>query len=305
MPNLIAIIGPTASGKTRLAATLAAARGSEILSADSRQVYRGMDLGTGKDLSDFVVNGRQVPFHLIDIVDPDQEFSVFEYQQHFYKSFAEIASAGGSPPFLVGGTGLYLESVLLGYRMTRVPADPEFGRKLAGLDQAKLTERLRKAKPSVHNVTDLCDRERLIRAIEIAEYSERREAGRVEVKPPVVDAFTIGIRVERALLRKQITLRLKRRLEAGMVEEVERLHASGITWERLDRFGLEYRFVSRYLRGEMRYEEMFHLLNTAIAQFAKRQETWFRRMERRGLAISWIDGPDAARAEDLLRGLSP
>ncbi|MDX9822416.1 MAG: tRNA (adenosine(37)-N6)-dimethylallyltransferase MiaA [Syntrophales bacterium] len=304
MPNLIAIIGPTASGKTRLAAILAAAGGSEILSADSRQVYRGMDLGTGKDLSDFVVNGRRVPFHLIDIVDPDQEFSVFEYQQHFYKSFAEIASAGGSPPFLVGGTGLYLESVLLGYRMTRVPADPEFGRKLAGLDQAKLAERLRKAKPSVHNVTDLCDRERLIRAIEIAEYSGRGEPARVE-EPPAIDAFTIGIRVERALLRKQITLRLKRRLEAGMVEEVERLHASGITWERLDRFGLEYRFVSRYLRGEMRYEEMFHLLNTAIAQFAKRQETWFRRMERRGLAISWIDGPDAARAEDLLRRLSP
>jgi tRNA dimethylallyltransferase len=169
------------------------------------------------------------------------------------------------------------------------------------LDQAELVERLRRAKPSVHNITDLCDRERLIRAIEIAEYPKRRETARVQDEPPAIDAFTIGIRVERALLRKQITLRLRRRLEAGMVEEVERLHASGITWERLDRFGLEYRFISRYLRGEVGYEEMFRLLNTAIAQFAKRQETWFRRMERRGLAISWIDGPDAGRAENLLR----
>ncbi len=305
MPNLIAIIGPTASGKTRLAAVLAAERGAEILSADSRQVYRRMDLGTGKDFADLFVKGRQVPCHLIDIVDPDQEFSVFEYQQHFYRTFARIASAGGNIPFLVGGTGLYLESVLLGYRMPHVPADPEFGRQLAALDEAELADRLRKANPRLHNTTDLGDRERLIRALEIIEYGRRKEAAAVQDGPPAIDAFTIGIRVERARLRKQITLRLKSRLEAGMIDEVARLHASGLTWERLDRFGLEYRFVSRYLQGEMGYEEMFRLLNTAIHQFAKRQETWFRRMERRGVAISWIDGPDADRAAELLREFCP
>ncbi|HOG15895.1 MAG TPA: tRNA (adenosine(37)-N6)-dimethylallyltransferase MiaA [Syntrophales bacterium] len=301
MPNLIAIIGPTASGKTRLAAGLAAAREAEVLSADSRQVYRRMDLGTGKDLSDFVVKGKQVPCHLIDLVDPEQEFSVFEYQRHFYEAFSRIVSAGGGTPFLAGGTGLYLESVLLGYRMPRVPEDPGFRKGLAACDQAELADRLRRMRPSLHNRTDLCGRERLIRALEIAVHADRGEGAPVQEERPAIDAFTIGIRVERTRLREQITRRLKRRLESGMVEEVEGLHASGVSWERLDRFGLEYRFISRYLRGELGYEDMFRLLNTAIHQFAKRQETWFRRMERRGVAISWIEGPDAGRAEELLR----
>jgi len=303
MANLIAILGPTASGKTRLAARLAANRKSEILSADSRQVYRRMDLGTGKDLSDFVVDGVLVPHHLIDLVDPDQEFSVFEYQRAFYETFSRLASHGVLP-FLVGGTGLYLESVLLGYRMPHVPADPELRRRLAEENPADLILRLKACKPFLHNQSDLTDRERLIRAIEIAEYS-RNHGSREVQKKPFVAPFTIGIRIERTLLRERITVRLRNRLEAGMVEEVSRLHASGISWERLDRFGLEYRFVSRFLRGVLGYDEMFRLLNTAIHQFAKRQETWFRRMERRGVAIHWIDGPDEVAAARLLREACP
>jgi len=296
--NLIVILGQTATGKTALAARLARELGSEILSADSRQVYRGMDLGTGKDLDDFVVDGAAVPYHLIDIVDPDHEFSVFEYQQRFYESFLEI-SRRGIVPIMVGGTGLYIESVIAGYRMRQVPENYELRKRLEKEDDETIGLRLQELNPKLHNTTDMLDRNRLIRALEIAEHREDHQFDDEEAGPEIIPLL-IGIRWERDILRLRIKERLQRRFALGMVEEVKSLHASGISWEKLDFFGLEYRYVSLYLRGAVGYDEMVEKLVTKIRQFAKRQGTWFRRMEKRGAVIHWIDGGDYSSLKDLV-----
>ena len=296
--NLIVILGPTASGKTRLAARLAAAIGAELISADSRQVYRGMDIGTGKDLAEYIVDGVPVSCHLIDVAEPGHLFSVFEFQQRFYECFREI-TARGRMPVVVGGTGLYIESILREYRMLPVPENKALREELGKLGMEELAAKLLHMNPALHNTTDLTGRERLIRAIEIAEHTSTH-GSREEIERPDIVPLVIGVRWERTVLRERITKRLKKRLGQGMIEEVQRLHDSGIPWERLDEMGLEYRYVSLYLRGDLAYEEMFRTLNIRIHQFAKRQDTWFRGMERRGITIHWIDGADENALRELV-----
>jgi len=300
--NLIVILGPTATGKTRLAARLAREIGSEVMSADSRQVYRGMDLGTGKDLDDFVVDGTEVTYHLIDIVDPDHEFNVFEYQKRFFECFEEL-SERGIVPIMVGGTGLYIEAVIKGYRMLEVPENKPLRRTLHDAETETLQERLRALNPAIHNTTDLLDRDRLIRAIEIAEYTKEHLSTR-EVIIPEIKPFIIGVRWSRDVLRQRITDRLNQRIDMGMIDEVKTLRESGTSWEKLSFFGLEYRCISLYLRGEMTFDTMVTTLNTKIYQFAKRQETWFRRMERRGTMIHWIDGDDYNALKGLVANIN-
>lgn len=282
-PNLLVILGPTASGKTRLGVLTARELGGEIISADSRQVYRGMDLGTGKDLAEY----GEIPYHLIDIIDPGYEFSVFEFQRRFFEAFADICKRGRLP-LLVGGTGLYLDAVLKGYRLVKVPDNPDLRRELAGLNQEVLAARLRRLRPDLHNTTDLTDRERLVRAIEIAEGEAAADA---DLPPlPAFRPLIFGIRWERETLRRRITARLKERLEQGLIEEVATLHGEGVPWSTLEFYGLEYRFVAQHLQGKLNRNDMFQKLNSAIHNFAKRQETWFRRMERQGTEIRWMDG---------------
>ncbi|KAF0221158.1 MAG: hypothetical protein FD174_656 [Geobacteraceae bacterium] len=279
--NLLVILGPTASGKTRLGVELARILDGEVISADSRQVYRGMDIGTGKDLAEY----GNVPYHLIDIVDPGHEFNVFEFQRRFLEAFADIQSRGRLP-VMVGGTGMYLEAVLKGYRLVEVPENHVLREKLAGLPLEELAERLKRFNPRLHNTTDLLERDRLVRAIEIAEFEKGDEP---EPFPEIAPAV-FGIRWERSALRRRITDRLKERLDQGLIQEVERLHRSGVPYETLEFYGLEYRFVAKFLKGELNRNDMFQKLNGSIHDFAKRQETWFRRMERHGTVIHWVDG---------------
>ena len=281
--DMLAILGPTASGKTRLAVALAEELGGEIISADSRQVFRGMDIGSGKDLHEY----GHVPYHLIDILDAGGEFSVFEFQRRFLHVFAEITDRGVCP-VLCGGSGMYLDAALRGYRMVEVPYNPSLRTELATKDESELVDELRRLKPDQHNSTDLLDRERTVRAIEIAR-GELAASSDGE-KRPDIQAVVIGIHWEREALRRRITDRLRERLDNGMIEEIQSLHAGGITWERLDYYGLEYRYVGAYLRGDMNRNDMFQRLNSAIHDFAKRQGNWFRRMERHGVVINWIDG---------------
>ncbi|NTV49318.1 MAG: tRNA (adenosine(37)-N6)-dimethylallyltransferase MiaA [Geobacteraceae bacterium] len=282
-PRLIAVLGPTASGKTRLAVALAMEFAGEIISADSRQVFRGMDIGSGKDLHEY----GQVPYHLIDILDAGSEFSVFDFQRRFLKARAEI-SERGAVPIICGGSGMYLDAALRGYRMVEVPYDEALRARLAMKTDSELVEELQRLKPDQHNSTDILDRERTVRAIEIA----RGEAeNRLACEPlPSLQSSVLGIHWEREALRERITVRLRDRLDNGMVEEVQRLYDSGIAWERLDYYGLEYRYVGAYLRGDMKKNDMFQRLNSAIHNFAKRQGNWFRRMERHGITINWIEG---------------
>lgn len=299
--NLLVVLGPTASGKTGLAVRLARRLGGEILSADSRQVYRGMDLGTGKDLSEYSREGEAVPVHLIDICDPGEEFSLFAFQEGFYRAFREI-SQRGKIPVMVGGTGLYLDSILRGYRMVAVPENSALREQLAGEGMESLQRRFRLLRPDAHNTTDLLDKNRIIRAIEIAEFV--RDHPDAVVAEIAVTPMVIGIRCSREALRGMITVRLKMRLEGGMIEEVQRLHERGIGWDRIEAFGLEYRYIALYLQRKITAEEMFQTLNTRIHQFAKRQETWFRRMEKNGVRILWIEGADEEAALGLIAGLS-
>ncbi|KQC09864.1 MAG: tRNA dimethylallyltransferase [Smithella sp. SDB] len=287
--NLIVILGPTASGKTHLAVKIAHDLRCEIISADSRQVYKKMDIGTGKDLNEYIINGRRIPYHLIDIIEPENEFNLFEFQNRFYEVFRNLTERD-IVPVLVGGTGLYLESVLTGYNMPHAPVDKKLREELNRKSKCELQEILQEMKPRLHNKTDFETSERLIRAIEIER--SRNSATHIHNKKPYIDAVVFGIRWERSILRERITARLKERLNKGMIEEVMRLHASGLTWTKLESFGLEYRFVSRYLQKLITYEEMEKKLNTAIHQYAKRQETWFRRMEKKGILINWISGND-------------
>lgn len=283
--DLITIIGPTASGKTPLAAALANKLDTEIISGDSRQVYRRMDLGTGKDLVDYTVNGHEVPYHLIDIVEPGYKYNVFEYQRDFLKAYEEI-TAKGKLPVLCGGTGMYVESVLKGYRLLPVPENPELRASLEGMSLEELTHILEGYK-KLHNSTDVDTAKRAIRAIEIEEYYKQQPPEYREF--PSLHSLIVGVNIDRELRREKITRRLKQRLEEGMVEEVRGLLAEGIHPDNLIYYGLEYKFLTQYVIGELTYEEMFLQLETAIHQFAKRQMTWFRGMERRGFTIHWLD----------------
>jgi tRNA dimethylallyltransferase len=283
---VITILGPTASGKTALAARLAYDLDGEVISADSRQVYRGMDIGTGKDWDDYIVKGKKIPFHLIDIKDPGYEYNVFEYQQDFIKVHREI-SERKKTPILCGGSGMYIEAVLKGYNLQRIESDNVLKETLGQKTNEELKDILRSLR-SPHNTTDLIDRTRIIKAIEIATVSEGIE--KPSTAPPDLKSFIIGIRFERELLRKRITERLNNRLQNGMIGEVESLLGKGLTASQLKFYGLEYRYITQYLQKELDYDDMFRLLNTAIHQFAKRQMTWFRRMERNGFDINWIDG---------------
>lgn len=285
--NLIAIVGPTATGKTSLAARLACDLDGEILSADSRQVYRHMDIGTGKDRHQYAFGAKTVSVHLIDIIDPEAEFTVYDFQKQFYTAYADVAKRG-KWPILVGGTGLYLESVLGGYILPEAPPDPALRKALESKSLGELQQMLLSMTNRLHNKTDLEDRERILRRIEIEQ--AKRKPSKIPVFPEI-RPLVFGIRLPRPVLREKIALRLAQRLNEGMIEEVARLHEKGLSWERLDGFGLEYRFISRFLKGEMTKRDMISKLEIAIGQFAKRQETWFRRMERKGQAIVWID-PD-------------
>ena len=303
MPNydLIAILGPTASGKTSFAATLAYELDTEIISADSRQIYREMDLGTGKDLADYTVNGKQIPYHLIDIAEPGYKYNVFEYQRDFLNAYQSIKQKGRLP-VLCGGTGLYLESVLKGYQLIPVPENPELRTRLAGKTLEELTDILSNYK-TLHNSTDVDTAKRAIRAIEIEEYYATHDLSAREF--PSINSLIIGVDIDRELRREKITKRLRQRLDEGMVEEVRQLLNKGIQPEDLIYYGLEYKYLTLYVTGEISFEEMFKQLEIAIHQFAKRQMTWFRGMEKRGLNIHWIDStlPDdekIAKVKSLL-----
>lgn len=283
--DLIAILGPTASGKTPFAAALAARLNTEIISADSRQIYRGMDLGTGKDLIDYTLDGHSVPYHLIDIAEPGYKYNVFEYQRDFLTAYEAIKQKG-CLPVVCGGTGMYLESVLKGYRLMPVPENPELRQRLATQSLEELTETLGQYK-ALHNSTDVDTVKRAIRAIEIEEYYKVNPVAEREF--PALNSLIIGVDIDRELRREKISRRLKQRLDEGMVDEVRQLLAAGISADDLIYYGLEYKYLTLYAIGKLTYEEMFAGLETAIHQFAKRQMTWFRGMERRGFTIHWID----------------
>ena len=290
MRQMITILGPTASGKTPVAARLAAEIGGEIISADSRQVYRRMDIGTGKDLADYTVDGRQIPYHLIDIREPGTKYNLFEYQQDFFDVYEAIQSRG-VVPILCGGTGLYIEAVLKGYKLSPVPQNQQLREELDGKSLEELTQMLTELKArngsNMHNTTDVDSCQRAIRAIEIETYNLQHPMPKRELPP--VDSLIIGIDIDRELRREKITRRLKTRLEQGMVEEVKALLDEGIPADDLIYYGLEYKFLTEYIVGKLSYDEMFSRLEIAIHQFAKRQMTWFRGMERRGFTIHWID----------------
>ena len=295
MKRMITILGPTASGKTPVAARLAVEISGEVISADSRQVYRRMDIGTGKDLEDYEVKSekgivKSVPYHLIDIREPGTKYNLFEYQQDFYDVYQDIRSRG-AVPILCGGTGLYIEAVLKGFHLSPVPQNQELRDSLEGKSLAELTQMLTELKAktgsNMHNKTDVDSCQRAIRAIEIETYNLEHPTPLRELPP--VDSLIIGIDIDRELRREKITRRLKARLEEGMVDEVKALLDEGIPAEDLIYYGLEYKFVTEYLTGQCTYEEMFTRLEIAIHQFAKRQMTWFRGMERRGFKINWID----------------
>ena len=288
--KMITILGPTASGKTDIAAHLAYELGAEIISADSRQVYRGMDIGTGKDLEDYIVNGTPVPYHLIDICDAVAKYNLFQYQEDFLKAYDDIASRGVQP-ILCGGTGLYIESVLKGYHLSPVPQNPELRASLEGKSLEELTVMLKelkaKAGSNMHNKTDVDSCQRAIRAIEIESYNLENP---IPVRDfPAIDSIIIGVNIDRDERRRKITNRLRKRLDDGMVDEIKQLLASGIPAEDLIYYGLEYKYITEYVIGKTSYDDMFRGLEIAIHQFAKRQMTWFRGMERRGFKIHWID----------------
>lgn len=283
--DLLTILGPTASGKTALAAALAYELDTEIISADSRQIYRQMDLGTGKDLADYVVNGKSIPYHLIDIVEPGYKYNVFEYQRDFLKAYEEIKQKG-KLPVLCGGTGMYLESVLKGYKLVPVPENPELRERLADKSLEELTAILRSYK-ELHNTTDVDTVKRAIRAIEIEEYYRENDITNREF--PQLKSIIVGVDIDRELRREKISRRLHQRLDDGMVDEVRNLLDKGIHPDDLIYYGLEYKYLTLYAIGKLTFEEMFSQLEIAIHQFAKRQMTWFRGMERRGFTIHWLD----------------
>ena len=283
--NLITILGPTATGKTRLAAKLAEKYNGEIISADSRQVYIGMDIGTGKDFSDYIVESNRIMYHMIDIVHPREEFNLFMFKELFAKVFNEILSRN-KIPFLVGGTGLYISSIIQHYDLKKADFNSKYVKELEKLTLEELQNRLANLSPKVHVKRDLLSKSRMIKAILVEEAKE----GFKEF--PKINSMVLGVKIDRDEVRQRITERLRRRLREGMIEEVKNLLDSGISFERLISFGLEYKFISLHLKGELTYDEMLQRLNTAIHQFAKRQMTWFRKMEREGVKINWLNGAD-------------
>ena len=283
--ELITILGPTASGKTALAAALAARLDTEIISADSRQLYRGMDIGTGKDLADYVVDGKSIPYHLIDICDPGYKYSVFEYQHDFFRVFTSLRERG-LLPILCGGTGLYIEAVLKGYKLLDVPPNPALRERLSGKSLSEL-EALLASYKVLHNKTDVDSAQRAIRAIEIEEFY-RTQAPDVREYAPL-NSLVVGVAIDRELRREKISKRLRARLDEGMVDEVRQILSQGVAPEDLIYYGLEYKFLTLYIIGRLTYAEMVSQLEIAIHQFAKRQMTWFRGMERRGCTIHWLD----------------
>ena len=296
--KLLTITGPTACGKTSLAAELAYQLGGEIISADSRQVFRGMDIGTGKDLADYHIHDLDIPYHLIDIHDAGYEYNVYQFQNDFIRAFNDIV-ARGRQPILCGGTGMYIEAVVKGYQLADAPVDPDFRRRMEAFTDEELTERLA-GYIKLHNHTDTESRDRLLRALEIQEYHRRYPDAYPHM--PDMQHCIIGVRYPREQVIERIGIRLRQRLEEGMVEEVQRLLDNGVPDHRLLRYGLEYKHVTRYLRGQCNYEEMYRDLYTDIRRFSKRQMTWFRRMERQGIDIHWIDGPQPmdAKVQEVL-----
>ena len=295
--ELITILGPTASGKTVLAAALAAQLHTEIISADSRQIYRGMDIGTGKDLADYIVNGQSIPYHLIDICEPGYKYNVFQYQHDFFRVFRDIESRG-KLPILCGGTGMYIEAVLKGYKLLDVPQNPTLRQSLQGKSLAELEQILASYKV-LHNKTDVDSAQRAIRAIEIEEYYRTEAPGRNEYEP--INSLIIGVDIDRNTRRAKISQRLRARLAEGMVDEVRQLIDQGVKPDDLIYYGLEYKFVTQYVIGQLSYEEMVTQLEIAIHQFAKRQMTWFRGMERRGSTIHWVNAAwETARKIDTI-----
>jgi tRNA dimethylallyltransferase len=291
--NLLVILGVTAGGKTGLAVKAATHFSGEIISADSRQVYRGMDLGTGKDLAEY----GDLPYHLIDIAEPGDEYNVFQFKRDCFESIESIWQRQ-KIPIICGGTGIYLDAVLSGYRLVSVPENPQLRDKLECYSDNALRQELLQLKPEQHNRTDLENRDRLIRAIEIA--VGEQESTKVLPPLPEISPLIFGIRWPRDVLRKRIAVRLRQRFEAGMIDEVQQLYDSGVSWERLEFYGLEYRLIAQYLQGQLNKNDMVQKLRSAIGQFAKRQETFFRRMEKRGIKIHWLDG-EGAVFEELLR----
>jgi len=283
--KLITIVGPTASGKTSFAVRLALALGGEIISADSRQIYRGMNIGTGKDLSEYRVNGVSIPFHLIDIRNAGDKYTLFDYQHDFHTALQEILSRN-KRPILCGGTGLYIESVLKGYHLPDVPANATLRESLEGKSLEELTEILQSYR-RLHNTTDTDTAKRAIRAIEIAHYQAQEQVSSTGF--PSLESVVLGVHIDRELRRAKITARLKARLQEGMIDEVKSLLDSGVAADDLIYYGLEYKYVTLHVLGAIGYEEMYRQLEIAIHQFAKRQMTWFRGMERRGIPIHWID----------------
>ena len=299
--ELITILGPTASGKTALAAALAARLDTEIISADSRQLYRGMDIGTGKDLADYVVDGKSIPYHLIDICDPGYKYNVFEYQHDFFRVFSSMRERN-LLPILCGGTGLYIEAVLKGYKLLDVPPNPALRERLSEKSLSELETMLASYKV-LHNKTDVDSVQRAIRAIEIEEFY-RKQAPDVREYAPL-NSLIVGVDIDRELRREKISRRLRARLDDGMVDEVRRILSNGVAPEDLIYYGLEYKFLTLYIIGSLTYEEMVSQLEIAIHQFAKRQMTWFRGMERRGCTIHWLDAslPMADKVDQILAWL--
>ncbi|MCI5697399.1 MAG: tRNA (adenosine(37)-N6)-dimethylallyltransferase MiaA [Spirochaetia bacterium] len=289
--NSLVLLGPTAVGKTSLGVRLADEFGLEIISADSRQVYKGLDLGSGKDIAEYNYNGHQIPYHVIDVTDLNTEYNLFNFTKDFYKAFEDI-SKRKIVPFTVGGTGMYLDSFIRKYELVEVPENPELRKKMDDMTLEELNQMLLKLKPDLHNRTDLALRDRVVKAIEIATYmqSPEYEKNKEELLTrPEVKPLVLGTTIDRTILRENIRKRLVERLDEGMIEEVEALHNQGFSYERMERLGLEYKFVSEFLEGKIKTkDEMVQGLYTAICQFAKRQETWFRGMERKGVYIHWL-----------------
>ena len=289
--NCVVVLGPTAVGKTSIGVQIAHKFDGEIISADSRQTYKGLDIGSGKDLCEYCVDGKNIPYHLIDITDLSMEYNVFHYQQDFYKVFTDLLNRNVLP-VIVGGTGMYLDAVVRNYDFVLVPENVELRKELEEKSLEELDEMLLSLKPDLHNKSDLLERDRVIRAIEIATCMNSPEADVIRSKMiarPDIRPLIIGTTFDRNLVRQNIEIRLKERLDNGLVEEVEGLHNSGFSWERLEKLGLEYRFCSLFLQGKIKSkDELFEKLNIAIRQFAKRQETWFRGMEAKGVEINWL-----------------
>jgi len=290
--NMLVVLGSTASGKTKLAVELAKMLNGEIISADSRQVYRGLDIGSGKDLEEY----QDIKHHLIDIVDPGYEYNIFDFQQHVIDAYEKI-NQQNKLAIMAGGSALYVDSILKGYRLIEVPENTELRASLATLSHEQLTQKLIQLKPNLHNTTDLIERDRLVRAIEIAQ-GEQDAHDQIN-DFPALKPLVFAIKWPREVIRQRITERLKVRMEQGLIEEVQQLHAQGVSWETLYFYGLEYRFIAQHLQGQLTKNDCFQKLNSAIHQFSKKQDTWLRRLERNGTKIHWLDGDKDVLAQAM------